>query len=439
MKTLFFRLLSIVFLLLPGMLAAQPDVAVLEMDMMILPGTARYLQKSIERADQEGMELLIVKLDTPGGILQTSQEMVQSILNAPIPVVVYVSPAGGTATSAGVFITLASHVAVMAPSTSIGAAHPVAGDGKDIEGDMRAKAENITVAMVRSIAEERGRNVEWAEKAVKESASLTEIEAAEMHVVDFVASDVQDLLHKVGGKEVVIKGIAKKLPDFSEARIVPYTMDSQDRLINVFANPHVAAILWLGATTGISMELYNPGAILPGVVGVICLVLALLVGQIIPMSQGAVLLIALGALMIGAELYVTSGILGIGGLISMALGVLYLVDVQQAPGLSVSLEFVIPVVVCLAAFMLLMMRTVIQSIRRPMMTGTQGLIGQKATVVDALAPRGRVFVNGEYWTAEKATGVPGVLLEETEVEVVSVEEGMLLLVHPIKKIAEEKS
>jgi membrane-bound serine protease (ClpP class) len=298
-----------------------------------------------------------------------------------------------------VFITIAGHIAAMAPGTSIGAAHPVQGDGKDIEGDMRTKAEQMTIAMVKSIAENRGRNVQWAEKAVKESSSITEKEALTQSVVDIVANDVTDLLKQSAGRKVKIGNTTVPLDDLSQLPLRSIEMNYQHRILNVLANPSVAALLWLGATTGLSLELYNPGAILPGVVGIICLALALMVSQVIPLSQAGILLLAVGGLLIGLEFVVPSGILGIGGIIALVLGAIYLVDVEAAPGLVVNYYLIIPVAVLLGAFMLAIASVAVRALKRRATTGSEGLIGELGQVVDAVSSHGKIALHGELWNA----------------------------------------
>ncbi len=403
-------------------------VRVIEMKMMILPGTASFLSEQIAEASRDGAKVLVIKFDTPGGILDTSQQMIQEIFRSPVPVVIYVSPTGGTATSAGVFITMAAHVAAMAPGTSIGAAHPVMGDGKDIEGDMRKKAENMTVALVKSIADRRGRNVSWAEKAVKESNSLTEKEAVKQGVVDFVAEDMDDLLRKLKGREVKLEGSNVTLEDYSQLPRQYYEMSLKDRAINVLANPNVAALLWLAATTGISLELYNPGVVLPGVVGVICLILALAVSQIIPINTGAVLLIVVGAGLIGAELYTGSLVLGVGGIISMILGSLYLVNVSEAPGMSVALEFIMPVAAFFGGLLFLVALRATRVIRSRSTTGSEGMVGELGEAVENVALSGRVFVKGEYWNA---CSEEGIIEKGSKIQVLSRKQGLTLIVKKI--------
>ncbi len=407
---------------------AAGQIVILKMDMMILPGTGSYLERGIKRAEEQNSKLVVVILNTPGGLLDTSQHMIQAMFKSRVPVMVYVGPSGSTATSAGVFITMAGHVAAMAPGTSIGAAHPVSGDGKNLESDMRAKAENMTVALVRTISEQRGRNVEWAEKAVKESASLTEKEAEKQNVVDFVAQDLDEALKKIKGIEVKLDQGKVTLGDYSKLTREYLELDFKEKTINVLANPNVAALLWLAATTGISIELYNPGLILPGVVGAICLVLALAVSQVIPLNEGAIALLVLGAFMIGAELFVTSGVLGIGGIIAIILGVIYLPDVSQAPDMVVNYEMLVPLAIFLAAIMCAAVYVALKSKRAKMTTGVEGLKGMQGRATTTFTQEGSVFVNGEFW---KARAKDGLIEKDCAVEVVKVHPGMVL---EVKKI-----
>ncbi|MGA1191834.1 MAG: NfeD family protein [Bdellovibrionota bacterium] len=410
----------------------KPDgyIAVIDMDMMILPGTQSYLENAIAEAEESGAKLLVVQLNTPGGILQTTQRMIQAMFRSKVPIVVYISPTGGTATSAGVFITMAAHIAVMAPGTSIGSAHPVTGDGQDIEGDMRKKVEEATTALVKSVTEQRGRNIEWVEKAVRESVSLTDREAVEEGVVDFVAPDLKELLKAAAGREVVLEEAKVKLGDYSELPVRHIPMDFRDEVLNVLATPNVAAILWLVATTGISIELYNPGLVFPGVVGVISLVLALAVSQIIPLSQGGLILLVLGALLIVGELFFASGILGAGGIISVILGLMYLVDVSQAPGMAVSKAVILPIGLVLGTYLFLILRAAVASRQRKPLTGTEGLNGAVGEVRETVSTHGKVFVNGELWNA---TSEMGILSVGQSVRVVGVLPGMTLQVVALEK------
>ncbi len=411
----------------------EAHVAVIRMKMMILPGTASFLENSIRDAHANGAKLLVVELDTPGGLVDSAQQIVQTLFKSPLPVAVYVTPQGATATSAGVFITVAGHIAAMSPGTSIGAAHPVQGDGKDIEGDMRKKAENSLVASVRSWAEQRGRNADWAEKAIRDSSSLTEQQALKEKVIDLVAADYPQLLKQIAGKKIKVEDKELELGDYSNLPIRYYEMNYQDKFLNVLANPNVAALLWLAATTGISIELYNPGLILPGVVGVICLILALIVGQVIPLSQGAIALIVVGAALIGLELVTGSLVLGVGGVIAIVLGAIYIVDTSKAPELAVSAAFIGPIAAVLGSFMLIVAKNAFDIFRGKKSkgassTGIQGLLGRKVLVIDEVSPAaGRVQIDGEYWNARSADGV---ISKGDQAEVVAVR-GLVLEVRKI--------
>lgn len=419
-----FSILSII-ILCTTTLHAQPTshVAVADMEMGIFPGTGEYLRSVIEEAPIRGAKAIIINLDTPGGMLQTSQDMVKLMFESKVPVIIYVSPTGATATSAGVFITMASHVAVMAPGTTIGAAHPVSGDGKNIESDMRAKAENMTVAMVKSISEQRGRNVAWAEKAVKESASITEVEALKIGVVDIVAKDMDDLLKALKGKKVKVRDTLITLEDLSLLPRIPYEISFKQKVINTLADPNVVQILWLAATTGLSIELYNPGAILPGVVGVICLILALAAYQVIPINLGGVLLMAVGVLLIGAEMFIPSGILAVGGVVAIVLGSIYLIDVSQIPGISVNLAVVIVPAVLVGLALVSVAYAVVRSQKRKVTTGREGMVGLIGQAAENISSSGRVFVNGEYWGAVCNSGI---IEKGASVRVIAMKPGMIL-------------
>ena len=426
----FAALVLIAFLLVGTARAANAEVPkdprpviVLDMNMIILPGTLDYLQTGIRAAETQGAGLIIVRLNTPGGMLETTQIMIQEIFRSKVPVVIYVSPQGGTATSAGVFITAAGHVAAMSPGTSIGSATPVQETGQDIPGDMKKKAENMVVALVKSISEQRGRNVEWVEKAVREANSITEKEALQMKVVDVVAVDIPDLLRQIRGREVTVENKKVVIGDFTGSAQIPIEISFKDYVLNLISNPAVVALLWLGATTGISIELYHPGGILPGVVGVICLVLALVSSQILPVSQGGVVLIVLGAALIGAELFVTSGILAVGGVISMLIGSLYLVDTSTMPGAESSMIYPALFSLLMGGLLLGAVYAAIRTGRRKVTTGREGIVGAAGIVLRPLDPKGQVRVNGEIWDAVSESGP---LEKDRIIEVVRMQSGLVL-------------
>lgn len=430
-----FGILLLLFTLAPlhaetsssGEAASEGFVARLEMKMFILPGTEGYLAESLKKADEEGAKAVIVQLDTPGGIVQTTMNMIQEIFQSSVPVIVYVGPSGAGAISAGVFLTMAGHVAVMAPGTSIGAAHPVAESGEDIGGDMRKKVENSVASQIKTIAEERGRNAEWVEKAVRESVSLTEKEALKEGVIDYIAKDTGELLSKLVGRKVKVKGGEIVLQDLSKLPVRDYSMSVRNQALNILANPNVAALLWLGATTGITIELYNPGLILPGVVGIICLVLALAVKQLIPLSTGALLLVGVGACLLLLDLFVGSVAMAVGGLVAIALGLLYLVDVTQAPGVAVDPQLIGTLVVVFGGVLFYISREVLRAYSQPEVTGGSGLVGKEARVVEGFSPTGKVFLEGEYWSAEKKDPTEPIEKGQT-VRVLEVLPGLVLLI-----------
>lgn len=405
-----------------------PHVAVMDMEMGIFPGTSDYLTSVVEEAPTRGAVAILVHLDTPGGLLQASQDMVKILFESKIPVIMYVSPTGATATSAGVFITMASHVAAMAPGTTIGAAHPVQSDGKNIESDMRSKAENMTIAMVKSLSEQRGRNAAWAEKAVKESASITESEAVKLKVVDFVAKDSAELLKILSGRKIKMGDKVVELKNLDSLPLVKYEMSLKQRTVNGLSDPSIVQILWLAATTGLSIELYNPGLIFPGVVGIICLILALAAYQVIPINLGGILLMVAGTLMIGAELFIPSGVLAIGGVIALVLGSIYLVDLSQMPGITINLVYVSSIAVVIGGTMAAITTAVVKSQRRKLVTGGDSLVGLVGKAAENISAKGRLFVNGEYW---KATCSNGIIEKGAQAKVVAVKPGMILEVEKI--------
>lgn len=322
--------------------AAQP-VASIEMDSAITPVTVRLLITAIDRAQSDGAQALIVQLNTPGGLERSMRSMVQTILGSPIPVIVYVAPTGARAASAGVFITMAAHVAAMAPATNIGAAHPVAvGGGMDKE--MSKKVENDAAAFARTIATERGRNAEWAEKAVRASVSATEREAVKLKVVDLIADSVPDLLAKIDGRTVkTSKGPVTLATRDAPVKVIEVRF--RDRFLALISDPNIAYLLMMGGMLGIFFELSNPGSILPGIIGGICLILAFFAFQSLPVNWAGLLLLLFGVVLLIVEIKVVShGVLAIGGVISMLLGSIMLYDSPDVTGIRLSWYVIVPTV-----------------------------------------------------------------------------------------------
>jgi len=375
-------------------------------DASINPAVGDFIHENIDQSAQEGALALIIQLDTPGGLLNSTKSIVKDMLGAPLPVLLYVSPSGAGAGSAGVFITMAGHIAAMAPGTTIGAAHPVASGGQNIEGDMREKIENFTVSFIESIAQRRGRNVEWAEKAVRESVSITEVEALEKNVVDFVATDVHDLLNQSSGRSVEV-GSEKITLDFSPAQlsegrfnIVTVEMRLKHKVLNILADPNIAYLLMMAGMLGLYLEFSNPGLLLPGLAGGICLILALTAFQVLPINYTGLVLIGLGMALLIAEMFLPSfGILGVSGIAAFVLGSLFLFDTPDAE-LAVDRGIIFAASLAVGTFMFIVGSLAVRAWRRPVASGLEGLQGEIGEVRTPLTPQGKVWVHGEYWTAQ---------------------------------------
>jgi membrane-bound serine protease (ClpP class) len=377
--------------------AAQP-VSLIELDGAITPITDRLLTTAVERAQADGSQALIVQLNTPGGLERSMRTMAQTILNAGIPIIVYVAPTGARAASAGVFITMAAHVAAMAPATNIGAAHPVTAGGGDMGKEMSKKVANDAAAFARSLAAERGRNVEWAEKAVRSSVSVTEREAVKLKVVDLVADNLQDLLAKVDGRVVkTARGVVTL--QTRDAPVKRIEIRFRDRFLALITDPNIAYILMMVGMLGIFFELQNPGVVLPGVIGGISLILAFFAFQSLPINWAGVLLILFGIALLIAEIKIAShGVLTIGGVISMVLGSFMLYDAPEV-GFRVSWAVIIPTVGATAGLFVWAVSAGVRAMRRPQVTGAQGMVGRLAVARGELGPEGQVNVDGEIWRA----------------------------------------
>jgi len=403
-------------LCIPALVWAEPGVvARLDIEGVINPVTLRLVGVAIDRAQAEGAQALLIRLDTPGGLERSMRAIVQRMLNAPIPVIVYVAPTGARAASAGVFITMAAHVAAMAPATNIGAASPVAlGGGSD--KTMMKKVENDAAAFIRSVALERGRNAAWAEKAVRQAVSITEREAVKLKVVDLVAESVPDLLAEIDGRTVTtVKGTVKLAT--RDARVKPIEIGFRDRFLNVITDPNVAYILMMLGMLGLFFELSNPGVILPGVVGGISLILAFFAFQSLPINYAGLLLILFGIVLFIAEIKVVShGVLAIGGTIAMALGSLMLFDAPEI-GFRVSWWVIVPTVGMTAGIFVVALGAGVRALYGRQLLGPPGLVGQRGTVRERLGPEGQVVVQGEIW---RAVAEGDALEVGTPIEVVAV-------------------
>ncbi len=393
-------------------------VVLIEIDGSISPATVEYIRDGLAVADDQHAVALVVQMDTPGGLLESTKIIVKELLGSEIATVVYVGPSGSGAASAGVFITMAAHVAAMAPGTNIGAAHPVGGSGEDIEGDMREKVENFAASLGKTIAQERGRNAEWAEQAVRESVSITEVEALEINVVDIVARDVADLLTQIDGREVLIKGEPVVLHTAGSS-VVRHEMSTRQKILGFIANPNLAFVLMALGMLGLYLEFYNPGLLFPGVFGLICLLLGLWATQVLPVNYTGLALLGVGVVLMTAEVFTpTFGVLGIGGLVAFVLGALFLFDTPDST-VAVDRRLIGGIAGVTGATILLMGWLVVRAHRRQPASGVEAMVGEIGRVRRVLSEPGRakVFVHGEHWDAI----VEGEVSEGDRVEVTGVE------------------
>ncbi len=399
-----------------GAHAATGPVVVATYEGVINPVSAEYFQDALLHAESHGARALVFQLDTPGGLDTSMRLIVKDIQSASIPVVVYVSPSGGRAASAGVFITMAAPVAAMAPGTNIGAAHPVAMGGGEMDKTMSEKVENDAVAYIKSLAEQRGRNKAWAEDAVRKSLSATEQEALKLNIIDLVADDLSGLFAALDGREVTLSGRTFTL-EMSGAMVEEFPMGWRLETLKALSDPNIAYILMTIGTIGIIAELYSPGAILPGVVGAISLILAFYSFQSLPVNYAGVILLILGIVFFILEATVTSfGVLALGGVIAMLLGSLMLMK-SDAPFMQVSRSVIIPVIALAAAFSFFVVGMGLRALRSRPTTGGEGMIGLIGVAKSKLSPEGQVVVQGELWDAvSEDSQRPGDHVEVTGIE-----------------------
>ncbi len=393
---------------------------------IISPISSRFIGSVIGEAVEKGAYMLIIELDTPGGLDTSMREIVKKILNAPIPIVIYVYPKGARAASAGVFITLSAHIAAMAPGTNIGAAHPVSLMGKP-DKTMEEKIVNDAVAYIRALAKERGRNADWAEKAVRESVSVSADEALKLGVIDYVADNLNDLLKKIDGKEVSVLG--KTLTLTTKDLSVKYIkMNFVDLLLKYITNPNIAYILLFIGFYGIIGEFSHPGTVLPGFVGVVSLILAFIAFQALPINYGGVALIIFGIFLFIVEVFTpTFGAFTLGGIISLVLGSLML-SKANVPFLRVSLQVILPMVTTTAIFFLFAIGKAIKIQFRKPATGKEGMVGEVGICKEDLNPYGTIFVHGELWKAESLSG----LIKKGEKVIVKEVDGLTVKVDRLK-------
>jgi membrane-bound serine protease (ClpP class) len=402
--------------------ASTPHVDLITIDGSINPAVDDFIRESIVRSKSNGAAALIIQLDTPGGLLTSTRTIVKELLGAPVPVIVYVAPSGAGAGSAGVFITMAAHIAAMAPGTNIGAAHPVAGGGQEVKGVMGEKIENFTASFSESIAQQRGRNAEWAIQAVRKSVSITEKEALRIKVIDVVAKDINDLLEQAHGRKVDIDGSKHEL-SVKGARIERHEMSLKQKVLNTIADPNIAYLLMMAGILGLYMEFAHPGVIFPGVAGAICLLLAFASLQLLPINYAGLGLIILGiGLLVGEAFAPSFGVLGVGGLISLTLGSFFLFDTEGSD-LIVDRSIIFTAVATLGSFVLAVSYLVFRSQQSKPTLGIAGLIGEIGEVRGKLSPSGKIFVHGEHWNAQADSEID----VGEKVEVVGIE-GMVLKV-----------
>jgi len=412
-----FRLLFLALLVIPvaaglgGSLiaAASPtSVEVLTVDGTIVPVIADYIDRGISQAEENGATVCIIELDTPGGLLDSTERIVQSIMNADVPIVVYVSPKGAWAASAGTFITLSAHIAAMTPGTTIGAAHPVAAGGEEIPEDQMKKIVEFSAKWMRTIAEERGRNMEEAELAVTESKSFTDVDALAYNLIDLRAENLESLISQINGWEVTLASGQEVIIDTTDYVSTRNEMNAIEKFLQTLSDPNIAYILFTLATIGLITEISNPGLVFPGVAGGISLLLAFYSLGVLNAYWGGIALILLAVGLFIAEYFTTSfGLLTAGGIISLVIGSLILFS--ESPGIEVSRGLIAGVTTGVTAFAIFVVGAIIRGQRRRKATGAEGMIGKIAIAKTPLDPTGTVLTQGELWTAasEGGTVAPG--------------------------------
>jgi membrane-bound serine protease (ClpP class) len=383
--------------------AAAPRAYVVEVDGIIHPVSSAYIRRAIEEADAAQASVVVIVLRTPGGLVDATRDINSAIIQAKTPVVVWVGPAGSRAASAGFLITMAADIAAMAPGTHIGAAHPVSGDGQKVDDTMAAKMTSDVAGYARTLATQRKRNVDLAEKAVTESKTFTEQEAltANPPLIDLVAADVSELLQKLDGRTIHRFDGRSEALHTAGAERVAIEMTWTQKVLSAIAHPQIAYLLLMLGTLGLTVELWNPGAILPGVAGGLCLLLAFFAFQVLPVNYVGVLLILFGLVLLILEVKVTSfGMLAVGGIVSLFFGSILLMD-SPLPEMQVGMRLIIPVVLSLSAILLFLVNLAIKAQRTPVITGEAGMISTAGQALTSIEPGGvgKVRTRGEIWTA----------------------------------------
>jgi membrane-bound serine protease (ClpP class) len=399
MMVKFISIIFLIFLAIP-LYSQTTNVTIITLDGAINPAASDYIRYGIEQAKRNNSECLILRLNTPGGLLESTRYIVSSILMSPVPVVVFVSPSGARAASAGVFITLSAHIAAMAPGTNIGAAHPVSLQGQ-MDSTMTEKATNDAAAFIRSISEKRKRNIQWAEEAVRKSLSITETEALNQNVIDLISPGIRELLDKLNFKEVQTAQGTVVLRT-KDAKLIYLEMSFQENLLSILSDPNIAYILFMLGVYGLLFELYNPGLIFPGVVGVISLVLALYTMSTLPINYAGLLLIIFAIILFILEIKIVShGLLTAGGVISLIMGSLMLINNESSLDvISISWQVIALVTALTLLFFFFAISLGIKAQRRKPVTGPQGLINEIGEAMTDVGSGGLVRVHGEIWKAE---------------------------------------
>lgn len=424
--------ITVFFLLVTGIASAisadetnaGKKVIAISLDATINPSTAEYINSGIKLAASENAECLIIKLNTPGGLLKSTRVIVTDILDSPVPVAVFVFPGGSQAASAGVFITLAGHIAAMAPGTNIGAAHPVTMQGEQ-DSIMNEKATNDAAAFIRTISEKRERNVQWAEDAVRKSLSITETEALKANVIDITAVSVEDLLEKIDGKEITLSSGMKVLQT-KDAVVTEIGMSLRQKILNLVSDPNIAYIFLMIGIYGIMFELYSPGTIFPGVIGGISLIIAFYSLHTLPVNYAGLALIIFAIILFIAEIKIIShGLLTIGGIISLTLGSIMLINMESTLEVfRISWHVILVFVILTAAFFIFAIGFAIKAQTRKPVTGIEGMTGETGEAITDLSPDGQIMVHGEIWNAECQDGP---VTKGTKVEVIKVTNLKLLV------------